>query len=72
MKNTNMKRYWKFLKKKCLYNHFYNDVESFCNAIETCLADSDEKFREELKTLRTLKFQCHCICKNCLIFAYPD
>ena len=56
--NLNLiERYWKFLKKKCLYNHFYNDFESFCAAIDDCLANGDKKFAKELKTLMTLKFQ---------------
>ena len=56
--NLNLiERYWKFLKKKCLYNHFYDDFDSFCNAIDDCLMNSDKKFREELKSLMTLNFQ---------------
>jgi transposase len=56
--NLNLiERYWKFLKKKCLYNHFYKDFESFCAAIDDCLINSDKKFASELKTLMTLKFQ---------------
>jgi len=56
--NLNLiERYWKFLKKKCLYNHFYNDFESFCTAIDDCLLNGKEKFANELKTLMTLKFQ---------------
>ncbi len=56
--NLNLiERYWKFLKKKCLYNQFYSDFESFCNAIDECLANSSKKFANELKTLMTLKFQ---------------
>ena len=56
--NLNLiERYWKFLKKKCLYNEFYSDFESFRNAIDGCLADSDKKYAHELKTLMTLKFQ---------------
>jgi transposase len=56
--NLNLiERYWKFLKKKCLYNQFYSDFESFCNAIDDCLANSNQKFHNELKTLMTLKFQ---------------
>ena len=56
--NLNLiERYWKFLKKKCLYNQFYHDFETFCNAIDDCLANADEKFRDELQTLMTLNFQ---------------
>ena len=56
--NLNLiERYWKFLKKKCLYNHFYDDFECFRNAIDDCIANSNEKYRNELKTLMTLNFQ---------------
>jgi transposase len=56
--NLNLiERYWKFLKKKCLYNQFYSDFESFCNAIDECLAKGNKKYASELKTLMTLKFQ---------------
>lgn len=56
--NLNLiERYWKFLKKKCLSNHFYDDFQSFCNAIDDCLVNSDKNFRDELKTLMTLNFQ---------------
>ena len=56
--NLNLiERYWKFLKKKCLYNQFYDDFECFRNAIDDCLVNSSEKYHNELKTLMTLKFQ---------------
>jgi len=50
-------RYRKFLKNKCLYNHFYDDFESFRNTIDDCLANSSKKYRDELKTFMALKFQ---------------
>jgi len=56
--NLNLiERYWKFLKKKCLYNQFYNDFEAFCNAIDDCIEKGYNEYRSELKTLMTLKFQ---------------
>ena len=56
--NLNLiERYWKFVKKKCLYNRFYEDFESFCTAIDECLANGNKVFAEELKTLMNLKFQ---------------
>ena len=56
--NLNLiERFWKFLKKKCLYNQFYSDFDSFCNAIDDCIADAEKEYAEELKTLMTLKFQ---------------
>jgi transposase len=56
--NLNLiERYWKFLKKKCLYNRFYDDFNAFCGAIDDGLENGHEKFAEELKSLMTLKFQ---------------
>jgi hypothetical protein len=55
--NLNLiERYWKFVKKKCLYNRFHGDFPTFCKAIDDCL-NGNEKYAEELKTLMTLKFQ---------------
>jgi transposase len=56
--NLNLiERYWKFVKKKCLYNEYYDDFESFCAAIDECVNNGNEKYADELKTLLTLNFQ---------------
>jgi len=56
--NLNLiERYWKFLKKKCLYNKFYDDFEAFCKAIDDCMAKAENEHKKELETLMTLKFQ---------------
>ena len=56
--NLNLiERYWKFVKKKCLYNRFHGNFESFCAAIDDCLKNGNEKYADELKTLMTLNFQ---------------
>jgi transposase len=56
--NLNLiERYWKFVKKKCLYNRFYEDFDSFCRSIDDCLRKGHEKYSDELKSLMTLKFQ---------------
>jgi len=56
--NLNLiERYWKFLKKKCLYNQFYDDFEAFCHAIDDCIAKGHNEYKKELETLMTLKFQ---------------
>jgi transposase len=52
-----IERYWKFVKKKCLYNHFYSNFEEFCAAIDDCIQNANEKYANELKTLMTLRFQ---------------
>jgi len=56
--NLNLiERYWKFLKKKCLYNQFYHDFQTFCQAIDDCMAKAGNEHKKELETLMTLKFQ---------------
>ena len=55
--NLNLiERYWKFVKKKCLYNRFHGNFKTFCQAIDECVK-GNEKVAEEVKTLMTLKFQ---------------
>jgi transposase len=56
--NLNLiERYWKFLKKKCLYNQFYADFEAFGKAIDDCIKKGNNEYKNELETLMTLKFQ---------------
>jgi transposase len=56
--NLNLiERYWKFVKKQCLNNHFYCDFDAFCAAINDCVNNADKKYAEELKSLMTLRFQ---------------
>jgi transposase len=56
--NLNLiERYWKFVKKQCLNNHFYSDFDAFCAAIDDCVKNANEKLAEELKSLMTLRFQ---------------
>jgi len=56
--NLNLiERLWKFVKKKCLYNHYYEDFASFSTAITTCIAESQGKHKEALSSLLSLKFQ---------------
>lgn len=56
--NLNLiERLWKFVKKECLYSHYYEDFDSFKTAISTCIAESQGKHREALSTLLSLNFQ---------------
>ena len=52
-----IERLWKFVKKKCLYSHYYDDFETFKSAIGECLAHTHDLYKEELDSLLTLKFQ---------------
>ncbi|MGL6195405.1 MAG: hypothetical protein ACRC2T_11350 [Thermoguttaceae bacterium] len=36
---------------------YYSDFEIFCGAIDDCIANSSEKYKDELRTLMTLRFQ---------------
>jgi transposase len=56
--NLNLiERYWKFVKKKCLYNRYYENFESFCAAIENGVRQGTKQYHAELKTLMTMQFQ---------------
>jgi len=56
--NLNLiERFWKFVKKKCLYSKYYADHYAFQDAIIECIEQSPSKYRQELESLLTLKFQ---------------
>lgn len=56
--NLNLiERFWKFVKKQCLYSKYYADHQSFQQAILECIEPAPSKYKEELKSLLTLRFQ---------------
>jgi transposase len=56
--NLNLiERLWKFVKKQCLYSHYYADFTSFKTAIVQCLGETHSTHKEALDSLLTLKFQ---------------
>lgn len=56
--NLNLiERYWKFVKKTCLYSKYYESFSLFKEAIEKVLENENSKHNEELKNLLTLNFQ---------------
>jgi transposase len=56
--NRNLiERFWKFVKKQCLYSKYYPDHHAFRQAILTCIAQAPTHNRDELASLLTLKFQ---------------
>jgi transposase len=56
--NLNLiERLWKFVKKKVLYSIYYADFSAFTAAIDQCLTDTQDLYKEELSTLLTLNFQ---------------
>jgi transposase len=56
--NLNLiERLWKFVKKECLYSHYYADFATFKAAIMDCLSQTHSTHQAALDTLLTLRFQ---------------
>jgi transposase len=56
--NLNLiERFWKFVKKQCLYSKYYPDRVSFQQAIVNCIAQAPTTHKEELERLLTFRFQ---------------
>lgn len=56
--NLNLiERFWKWVKKKCLYSKYYATSADFQKAIQACIAQAHHQHRAELKSLLTLRFQ---------------
>jgi transposase len=56
--NLNLiERFWRFVKKQCLYSKYYPDSTSFQQAILTCIQQAPIKHTTELNQLLTLRFQ---------------
>lgn len=56
--NLNLiERFWKFVKKTCLYSKYYADYHAFQQAIIDCIEQAPDKHKAELESLLTLKFQ---------------
>lgn len=56
--NLNLiERVWKFVKKKCLYSHYYEKFPAFKAAISKCLDETMTIHKAELDSLLTLRFQ---------------
>ena len=56
--NLNLiERLWKFIKKQCLNNCYYETFDTFKRGIDACLNDVDKKFQPQIASLMTLRFQ---------------
>ena len=56
--NLNLiERLWKFVKKKCLNNVYYETFDDFKKGINDCLSRVENEYKTELDTLMTPKFQ---------------
>jgi transposase len=56
--NLNLiERLWRFVRKECLYSHYYERFDLFKQAITDCLAQTTGRHQAALNGLLTLKFQ---------------
>jgi len=56
--NLNLiERFWRFVKKQCLYSKYHADFATFEKAIIECIEQASHKHEAELKSLLTLRFQ---------------
>jgi len=56
--NLNLiERLWRFVKKQVLYSKHYDKFAAFQNSIDTCIAELGTKFKTNMETLMTLRFQ---------------
>lgn len=56
--NLNLiERFWKFVKKQCLYSRYYAAFAEFKAAISECLDQASFRYKSELDSLLTLRFQ---------------
>jgi transposase len=56
--NLNLiERFWKFVKKRCLYGKYYADHRAFKQAILDCIDQAPTRDQAQLQTLLTLNFQ---------------
>ena len=56
--NLNLiERLWKFVKKKCLNNAYYDSFEAFTSGINGCLAQIHGDYKSEIESLMQPNFQ---------------
>jgi transposase len=56
--NLNLiERLWRFVKKQVLYSKHYDRFDTFRNSINNCISDLGTRFKNEIQSLMTLKFQ---------------
>lgn len=56
--NLNLiERFWKFIKKQCLYSKYYTDFSTFQTTIYQCIMTAHQRYQKELDSLLALRFQ---------------
>lgn len=64
--NLNLiERLWRFVKKQVLYSKHYDTFAAFKESIDTCLRDLGTRFKSDMQTLMTMKFQLFSKTENC-------
>ena len=64
--NLNLiERLWRFVKKQVLYSTHYEKFATFKESIDSCLRDLATRFKDNMQTLMTLKFQLFSKTENC-------
>ncbi len=48
-----IERFWKFVKKQCLYSKYYETLSEFKQAIEQCLKEANSTHKQKLESLLT-------------------
>jgi transposase len=66
--NLNLiERLWRFVKKQVLYSRYYDKFAAFKESIDNCLRDLGTRFKSNMQTLMTLKFQLFSKSENCTV-----
>ena len=56
--NLNLiERLWRFIKKQVLYSKHYDNFNAFRGSIDTCISELGTRFKNEMESLMTMKFQ---------------
>lgn len=64
--NLNLiERLWRFVKKQVLYSRHYDKFAAFKESIDNCLRNLGIRFKGNMQTLMTLKFQLFSKTENC-------
>jgi transposase len=52
-----IERFWKFVRKECLYSEYYEKFPEFKQAIDNCIRNAHTEHKDELESLLTWNFQ---------------
>lgn len=52
-----IERFWKFVRKECLYSKYYQNFPEFKHAIDDCIRNTHLKHKDELESLLSWNFQ---------------